>query len=178
MQKVLQVWKTDGCSVRAHQTDLVQFNLDLHLGSRSAWMRQEFPAPTSYRTCNSTEMGGHLYPSWYVAQCTQVVRSERLPGVDLVNSTTSYAYDHRTQTYLQPSFSFQTLQRMLTVNKKAFENISLLEDLVLEKQVIPSGTNLAKTISFAIQERSKSGSVTSSPAILEGVMRALDSQTT
>jgi len=123
-------------------------------------------------------MDGYIYPSWYVAQCTQVVRSERLPGVDLVNSTTSYAYDHRSQTYLQPSFSFQTLQRMLTVNKKAFENISLLEDLVLEKQVIPAGTNLAKTINVAIQERSKSGSVTSSPAILEGVMRALDSQTT
>jgi hypothetical protein len=67
---------------------------------------------------------------------------------------------------------------MLTVNKKAFESISLLEDLVLEKQVIPAGTNLAKTINVAIQERSKSGSVTSSPAILEGVMRALDSQTT
>lgn len=104
--------------------------------------------------------------------------SEYLPGVDLVNSTTSYAYNIRLQTYLQPNFSFQTLQRMLTVNKKAFENILLPKDLVLEKQVVPAGTTLAKTIDIAIEERSKSGSVHSSPAILEGVMRALDAQTT
>lgn len=99
-----------------------------------------------------------------------------LSAVDLVNSTTSYSYDIRTQTYLQPKFSFQTLQRMLTVNKYAFENLHLPKDVVLEKQVVPAGTSLAKAIGVALAERNKTGSVASSPALLEGVMRALETQ--
>ncbi|KAF9529627.1 mitochondrial ribosomal death-associated protein 3-domain-containing protein [Crepidotus variabilis] len=98
-------------------------------------------------------------------------------GVDLVNSTTNYAYDIRTQIYVQSTFSFQTLQRMSTVNKAIFENITLQKEIVLEKQTIPAGTNLVQAIEVAIQERKKSGSVASSPAILDAVMRALDTQT-
>ena len=66
---------------------------------------------------------------------------------------------------------------MLTVNKKAFESLSLPNDVVLEKQVIRAGTNLIKAIGVAITERNKTGSVSSSPALLEGVMRALETQT-
>jgi hypothetical protein len=66
---------------------------------------------------------------------------------------------------------------MLTVNKPAFESIHLPANIVLEKQVIPAGTNLAKAIGTAITERNKAGSVASSPALLEGVMRALETQT-
>ena len=98
-------------------------------------------------------------------------------AVDIVNSTTSFAYDIRTRTYLQPHFSFQTLQRMLTVNKTAFESIYLPNSIVLDKQTIPAGTNLAKAIGIIVTEKNKSGSVASSPALLEGVMRTLDTQT-
>jgi len=98
-------------------------------------------------------------------------------AVDTVNSTTSYAYDIRTQTYLQPHFAFQTLQRMLTVNKTAFGSIHLPNSIVLDKHVIPAGTSLAKAISIVITEKNKSGSVASSPALLEGVIRTLDTQT-
>ena len=38
--------------------------------------------------------------------------------LDTVNSSTSYTYDPRTRTYLQPAYAAQTLQNFLTV--KAF----------------------------------------------------------
>lgn len=66
---------------------------------------------------------------------------------------------------------------MLTVNKNAFENLRLPNDISFEKQVIPAGTSLAKAIGVAIAERNKTGSVSSSPALLEGVMRGLETQT-
>jgi hypothetical protein len=66
---------------------------------------------------------------------------------------------------------------MLTVNKSAFGDIQLPNSIILEKQVIPAGTNLVNVIGVAIAERKKTGSVASSPALLEGVMRALDTQT-
>jgi len=97
-------------------------------------------------------------------------------GVDLVNCTTNHIYDLRTQTYLQPKYAFQLLQRMWTVNKAAFENIYLQKEIRLEKQVIPAKTNLVKAIGIVLDERQKSGSYTSSPAVLEGVMQALEAQ--
>ncbi|KAF4610525.1 hypothetical protein D9613_006518 [Agrocybe pediades] len=96
-------------------------------------------------------------------------------AINLVNSTTPYAYDIRTQTYLQPAYSFQTLQRMLTVNKAKLAEIPLVEDLVLEKQTLTKGTKLTKVIEFAIAERART--VGQSPAILDAVMRSLDVQT-
>ena len=66
---------------------------------------------------------------------------------------------------------------MWTVNKTTFEHIYLQKEIRLEKQVIPAKTNLVKTIEIVLQERQKSGSYSSSPTVLEGVMRALDAQT-
>jgi len=65
---------------------------------------------------------------------------------------------------------------MWTVNKAAFENIYLQKEIRLEKQVIPAKTNLVKAIGIVLDERQKSGSYTSSPAVLEGVMQALEAQ--
>lgn len=92
-----------------------------------------------------------------------------------MNSTTSYAYDIRTQTYLQPWYSFQTIQRMLTVNKEAFTKIKLVEDLVLEKSVLTKGTSLDKVAEAALAERGVS--VAQAPVYLEAVMKALEAQT-
>ena len=66
---------------------------------------------------------------------------------------------------------------MLTVNKTAFGNIHVSNSIALDKQVISAGTNLAEAIGVVITEKNKSGSVASSPALLEGVMRTLDTQT-
>ncbi|PPQ89420.1 hypothetical protein CVT25_002186 [Psilocybe cyanescens] len=96
-------------------------------------------------------------------------------GINLVNSTTSYTYNIRTQTYLQPAFSFQTLQRMLSVNRDALAAIPLSEDLVLERQTVRAGTPLSTVIEVGIAERDRT--VAQSPAILEGVMKSLEVQT-
>ena len=66
---------------------------------------------------------------------------------------------------------------MWTVNKAAFKNIYLRKEIRLDKQVIRAKTNLVKTIEVVLDERQKSGSYTSSPAVLEGVMQALEAQT-
>lgn len=96
-------------------------------------------------------------------------------AVGIVNSTTPYAYDIRTQTYLQPAFAFQTLQRMLTVNAEPLGSIQLQENLVLEKQEVPAGTSLVDLIGIAISERSRT--MAQSPLILETVMKTLEKQT-
>lgn len=95
--------------------------------------------------------------------------------VGIVNSTTPYTYDIRTQTYLQPAFAFQTLQRMLTVNTEALNSVQLQEKLLLEKREVPAGTSVADLIGIAISERSRT--VAQSPLILETVMRTLEKQT-
>ncbi|KAF9480354.1 hypothetical protein BDN70DRAFT_618401 [Pholiota conissans] len=111
-----------------------------------------------------------------VEQCLQqkwiVVYVPR--AVDLVNSTTSYAYDIRTQTYLQPWYSYQTLLRMLTVNKDLLKNILLREDLVLEKSTLPKGTPLTIVIETALAEKQRS--VAQAPLYLDAVMKTLEGQ--
>ncbi|KAF8889525.1 mitochondrial ribosomal death-associated protein 3-domain-containing protein [Gymnopilus junonius] len=95
-------------------------------------------------------------------------------GIKLVDSTSSYIYDLRSQTYLQPGYSFQILQRMLTVNREALQRIQLAEDLVLEKSALPKGTTLEKVIEFTIADKARN--VPQAAQILDAVMRALDVQ--
>lgn len=96
-------------------------------------------------------------------------------AVSTVDSTTPYTYDIRTQTYLQPVFAFQILQRMLTVNAEALSSVQLQENLLLERQEVLAGTSLLQLINIAISERSRT--VSQSPLILEIVMRTLEKQT-
>ena len=67
-----------------------------------------------------------------------------------------YAYDLRTQLSLQPGFSFPILLRMFTVNKKAFMEVTLPEDSVLEKQTLKAGTALKEVVDVAIVDRQRS----------------------
>jgi len=64
---------------------------------------------------------------------------------------------------------------MLTVNKDAFAEIKLIEDLVLEKSVLPKGTALVNVIEAALSERTRS--VAQAPLYLEAVMKTLEAQT-
>lgn len=145
--------------------------------SWSGRIREKCPYAPSCREQYTGRMGSHLYPARYV--CFQYLLLSfdvsSSPGVNLVNSTTPYAYNIRTQTYQQPSFSFQTLQRMLTVNSDALSEIWLSEDLVLERQTMRAGTPLAEVIELAIAEKERS--IAQSPVILEAVMKSLEIQT-
>ena len=121
-------------------------------------------------------MDRHLHSPWYVFITTpHYLRSTILmpKAKNLVNSTTAYAYDLRTQTYLQPAFAYQTLQRMHTVNAHLLGQLQMQHDLVLEKQTVPAGTSISDLIQVAIKEKSK----VHSPIILDTVMKELETQT-
>lgn len=96
-------------------------------------------------------------------------------AVNLVNSTTSFTYDIRTQTYLQPGLAFQIIQRMLRVNEELFTSIMLQDDLVLEKRSFSTRESLYDLMRFAVGARSRK--IAQSPVVLEAVMRTLEKQT-
>lgn len=107
-------------------------------------------------------------------------------AINLVNNTSHYAYDIRTQTYAQPVYSFQTLQRMLTVNSELLNKIPLAEDLILEadgakrgaetNRIINKGTSLSQVIEVIIKEKEKSRNVAAAPVFLEAVLKTLEKQ--
>ena len=91
----------------------------------------------------------------------------------LIDSSTTYVYDHRTQTYLQPSFSNQLLQRILNVNKKILEKLTVSRDVPFEKRAaVPAGTPLIQLISIASTETHLA------PSILSTVLEELGRQET
>ena len=93
----------------------------------------------------------------------------------MVNSTTPYVYDIRTQTYLQPEYAFQHLQRILKVNAELFKSVQLQEDLILEKLSFSAGDSLYSVMRAAVGAKSRRKA--QSPVVLEAVMRTLEKQT-
>lgn len=92
--------------------------------------------------------------------------------IDTVNSSTSYVYEPRTRTYLQPTYASQTLQNFATVNSK------LLRDLKTSKEVpiggraaIPEGTPVADLIAVGVKDQN------CAPAILSALLGVLGKQT-
>jgi small subunit ribosomal protein S29 len=92
-------------------------------------------------------------------------------AVNLVNSTTPYEYDLRTQTYVQPAFAFQTLQRLQTVNAAPLQTLTTQKKHVFEKREVPQGTSLFDLVGVALKDPS------SSPVILDTLMTELSTQT-
>ncbi|KAF9464923.1 mitochondrial ribosomal death-associated protein 3-domain-containing protein [Collybia nuda] len=92
-------------------------------------------------------------------------------AVNLVNSTTPYEYDLRTQTYLQPTFAFQTLQRLQTVNSVTLSALTTHKKLVFEKREVPQGTSLFDLVGVALKDPA------SAPVILDSLMSELSVQT-
>lgn len=92
-------------------------------------------------------------------------------AVKLVDSTTPYEYDLRTQTYLQPAFSFQTLRRLQAANHTKLSALTTQKKHVFEKREVPLGTNLTDLIGVAMKEPSLAA------LILETVMSELSTQT-
>ncbi|KAM6496503.1 mitochondrial carrier protein [Amanita muscaria] len=91
-------------------------------------------------------------------------------GVNLVNSSTPYAYDLRTQTYLQPQFAFQTLQRTLSVNSSILSSLHTTKKLFFEKRELPVRSSLTDLIAIGLKDAS------SAPAVLDALMTELGQQ--
>ncbi|KAH9992708.1 mitochondrial ribosomal death-associated protein 3-domain-containing protein [Russula compacta] len=81
-------------------------------------------------------------------------------AISLVNSSTPYSYDLRTQTYLQPVFAQQTLERFRS------DKIDLDDGLSL-----PQGTPLLKLIDIGLKDQ------TFAPTVLAALLEALGKQT-
>jgi len=89
----------------------------------------------------------------------------------LVDSSTSYQYDPKTQTYLQPVVTHQILRRFQLANAKALEALTLQEDITFDKRKpIPAGTSLKEAIEFGLRDQSLS------PTILSSVFEELEAQ--
>jgi len=93
-------------------------------------------------------------------------------GVNLVNSTTTYIYDLRTRTYLQPVAAYQALQRLLTVNSSALDTLRTRQELLLDKTPVLVGTPLKELINVGLKDQ------TLAPIILRALLEELGRQTT
>jgi small subunit ribosomal protein S29 len=97
--------------------------------------------------------------------------SNRFQAINLVNSSTAYSYDLRTQTYLQPVFAQQTLERFRFVNEHALNSLVAEDQIELGGSSLPQGTPLLKLIDVGLKDRA------SAPAILSALLEALGKQT-
>lgn len=96
----------------------------------------------------------------------------RRQAINLVNSSTPYSYDLRTQTYLQPVFAQQTLQRFRSVNEHALNSLVAEDKIELGTgSSLPQDTPLLKLIDVGLKDR------TSAPTVLSALLQALGRQT-
>jgi len=92
--------------------------------------------------------------------------------MDAVNSSTSYVYEPRTRTYLQPTYASQTLQKFSAVNSHLLQNLKTLEDIPIEgRATFPKDTPLADLIAAGAKDQN------SAPAILSTLLEILGKQT-
>ena len=88
-----------------------------------------------------------------------------------MNSSTSYVYDSRTRTYLQPAYASQTLQNFSAVNSPLLQNLKTSEDIPIEgRTTIPKGAPLADLIAVGVKDQN------SAPAILSTLLEILGKQ--
>ena len=89
-----------------------------------------------------------------------------------MNSSTPYSYDLRTQTYLQPVFAQQTLERFRSVNEHHLSSLVAEEKIDLDDGLsLPQGTPLLKLIDVGLKDQ------TSAPTVLAALLEALGKQT-
>lgn len=93
-------------------------------------------------------------------------------AIETVNSSTSYVYDPRTRTYLQPVSASSTLQKFLAVNSPLLQKLRIPENFPIEgRDTITQGAPLTDLIAVGVKDQS------SAPAILSTLMEILGKQT-
>ena len=81
-------------------------------------------------------------------------------------------YDPRTQTYLQPVFAFQTLQRFLTVNSSPISSLETQKEFqILDGPNIPSGSRLEDLIDVGLKDQALA------PIVLSALLEEIGQQT-
>ncbi|RPD64029.1 hypothetical protein L226DRAFT_533343 [Lentinus tigrinus ALCF2SS1-7] len=72
-------------------------------------------------------------------------------AINLVNSSTSYVYDARTQTYGQPAFAQQLLKRFADVNEALIKGIKVQGSYPFEERTIGSTSTLTELINVGLE---------------------------
>ena len=71
-----------------------------------------------------------------------------------MNSSTSYVYDPRSRTYLQPGYASQTLQNFLAANSQLLQKLKASEDIHIEgRAVVLKGAPLTDLIAVGAKEQ-------------------------
>lgn len=80
----------------------------------------------------------------------------------MVNSTTVYTYDLRTQTYLQPVFAYQSLRRMLSCNADALTTLRTQTDHPIDRStVVRAGSSLTDLVAIGVKDQALAPTVLS-----------------
>ncbi|KZT07490.1 uncharacterized protein LAESUDRAFT_698797 [Laetiporus sulphureus 93-53] len=91
-------------------------------------------------------------------------------AIKLVNSSTTYSYDARTRSYVQPDASYELLRRFLSVNGEALQSLKTQEEFVYGNQHVPSGSPLPNLIAVG------TANTEFAPAVLSSLMVELSRQ--
>ncbi|KAL7280576.1 hypothetical protein ACG7TL_005510 [Trametes sanguinea] len=92
-------------------------------------------------------------------------------AISLVNSSTAYAYDARTQTYGQPAFAQQLLKRFADVNAALLQSLTVQNSYPLEERTVPTGAPLADLINVGAEFQNYA------PTVLNAMLDELALQT-
>jgi small subunit ribosomal protein S29 len=102
------------------------------------------------------------------------VRSNMSTAISLVDCTTPYTYDARTQTFLQPLLSAHLLRQLRDMEHPGLRELTITSPFVLEKAPTGApevGSPLLQLLEYGIRE------VSVAPFVLEAVLSELASQT-
>ena len=90
----------------------------------------------------------------------------------IINSSTYYAYDHKTNTYVQPVYSQRILQRFAYASGQQLNKITLQKQVQLDRRgVRPEGSPLLELIEIGAKDTALA------PSVLSHVLEQLGLQT-
>ncbi len=103
----------------------------------------------------------------YILKCMAFI------AINLVNSSSSYAYDARTQTYGQPAFAQQLLKRFVDVNEAHVRSLATQAAYTFDDgREFSSGAQVMDLINLGLENQNQA------PTVLTALLDELAKQTT
>ncbi|KAI0664394.1 mitochondrial ribosomal death-associated protein 3-domain-containing protein [Cubamyces menziesii] len=92
-------------------------------------------------------------------------------GINLVNSSTPYAYDARTQTYGQPAYAQQLLKRFADVNAALLQSLTVQSSYPFDEREVQNGAPIMDLINVGVEFQHQA------PTVLNALFDELAKQT-
>ncbi len=125
-------------------------------------MRKELPPTAGSAVLYTEGMDRLIHPSRLVSYYATlgIAFTHGMPAaISLVNSSTPYVYDPRTQTYGQPAFAQQLLKRFVDVNETLVQGLSVQGAYPFEERTIDNTSSLLDLIKFGIEAQHQAPTV-------------------